>query len=112
MNFSTAEFASKSAARAWDIPGLPAAVVTRSLTVPPICSTWTTAKPASRTRKLRTSAKPPKTRGRTPIQDIIWDSFMGLPKFLRSGSDGGKQLLAEPLFEFRIERLDRIEEGL
>src|ERR1700722_7581001 len=70
------------------------------------------AKPASRTRKLRTSAKPPNTRGRTPIQDIIRDSFIGFPKLSRSGPDGCEQILAEALLEFTFERLDRIDEGL
>src|SRR5229473_501123 len=70
------------------------------------------AKPARMTRKLRTSAKPPNTRGRTPIQDIIRDSFIGFPKILRSGPDSRDQLLAETLLEFLIERLERVQEGL
>jgi hypothetical protein len=82
INFSTAEFAPKSAARACDMPASPAALATSSLTVPPIRSTWTVAKPARRTRKLRTNAKPPNTRGRTPIHDIMCDNFMGIPAFL------------------------------
>src|ERR1700750_3044049 len=70
------------------------------------------AKPASRTRKLRTSAKPPNTRGRTPIQDIMTDSFMGFPKILKGGPEGGEHVLAETLLEFRLERLQCVEEGL
>src|SRR5260370_37378683 len=70
------------------------------------------AKPASRTRKLRTSANPPNTRGRTPIQDIMRDSFIGFPKLLRSRPDSGEQILAEALLEFTFERLERIDEGL
>src|SRR5258708_16743179 len=70
------------------------------------------AKPASRTRKLRTSAKPPNTRGRTPIQDITRDSFIGFPKLLRSRPDSSEQILAEALLELAFERLERIDEGL
>jgi hypothetical protein len=39
MNFSTAPFAPSSAARTCDMPASPAALVTSSLTVPPIRST-------------------------------------------------------------------------
>src|SRR5258708_9346032 len=70
------------------------------------------AKPARRTRKLRTRAKPPNTRGRTPIQDNMTDSFIGFPKILRGGPDSGEHVLAETFFEFRLERLQRVKEGL
>ncbi|CCE11866.1 hypothetical protein BRAS3843_850013 [Bradyrhizobium sp. STM 3843] len=79
MNFSTAPLALKSAARTCDMPASPAALVTSSLTVPPICSTCTMAKPASSTRKLKTRAKPPKMRGRIPIEDMMEENFMTLP---------------------------------
>src|SRR3954468_13807377 len=128
MNFSTAPLALSSDARTCDMPASPAALVTNSLNVPPIRSTCTMAKPASRTRKLNTSAKPPKMRGRTPIEDNIEDTFMGLPGLtcrmtcgvscriylqdLLGRPNRGDQLLAEPLLEFGIERLDRIDECL
>src|SRR6266702_444665 len=112
MNFSTVTFDESSAACTLAIPASPSALLTSSPTVPPISASRSTASSANTQRKPRTSAKPPKIRGRIPMRDRSNDRFMMFPGELRRSPDPGEQILAEALLEFGLQGFHGIDEGL